>query len=85
MIAESNGTAAFRAWTADSLAGVWTPLDGASTLQAPFAGEANVIWPDGKWTRHIGHGDLVREDPSEKMQIDLCNLQMVYQGLTLVK
>lgn len=80
MIIENDGTRFFRAWTADALGGTWTPLAGASTTQAPFAGEANVTWPDGKWTNDISHGDLVREDPSEKMMIDPCNLQLLYQG-----
>lgn len=80
MIIENNGTRAFRAWTADSLDGTWTPLEGANTTQSPFAGQANVTWPDGKWTSDISHGDIVRENPSEKMEIDPCHLQMLYQG-----
>lgn len=80
MIIENNGTRAFRAWTTTDLGGTWTPWQGASTTQQPFAGEANVTWPDGKWTNDISHGDLVRENPSEKMEIDPCNLQMLYQG-----
>lgn len=80
MIIENNGTRAFRAWTTEDLGGQWTPLQGANTTQEPFAGEANVTWPDGKWTRDISHGDLVRENPSEKMEIDPCHLQLLYQG-----
>lgn len=80
MIIENNGTRAFRAWTADDLGGNWTPLQGANTTQQPFAGEENVTWPGGKWTRDISHGDIVRENPSEKMEVDPCNLQMLYQG-----
>ena len=80
MIIENNGTRFFRAWTADSLDGEWTPLDGASSEQQPFAGRNNVTWPDGQWTNDISHGDIVRENPSEKMEIDPCNLQMIYQG-----
>lgn len=80
MIIENNGTRVFRAWTADSLDGEWTPLEGASSEQQPFAGRNNVTWPDGQWTNDISHGDLVRENPSEKMEIDPCNLQMIYQG-----
>ena len=80
MIIENNGTRAFRAWTADSLGGTWTPLAGANTTQSPFAGQSNVTWPGGKWTNDISHGDIVRENPSEKMEIDPCHLQMLYQG-----
>lgn len=80
MIIENNGTRFFRAWTADSLDGEWTPLEGASSEQQPFAGRNNVTWPGGQWTNDISHGDIVRENPSEKMEIDPCNLQMIYQG-----
>jgi hypothetical protein len=80
MLVENNGIRAFRAWTATDLGGEWTLLEGADTTQEPFAGENNVSWPGGKWTRDISHGDLVRENPSEKMEIDPCNLQFLYQG-----
>lgn len=80
MIIENNGTRAFRAWEATDLGGTWTPMQGANSTQSPFAGEANVTWPGGKWTNDISHGDLVRENPSEKMEIDPCNLQLLYQG-----
>jgi hypothetical protein len=80
MIIENNGTRFFGAWTSDDLAGEWTPLAGADSPESPFAGRANVTWPDGQWTNDISHGDVVRENPSEKMEIDPCHLQMVYQG-----
>ena len=80
MMIENNGTRAFRAWTADSLDGTWTKMPNASSTATPFAGESNVTWPGGKWTKDISHGDLVREDPSEKMMVDPCNLQLLYQG-----
>ncbi len=80
MIIENNGRRAFRAWTADSLGGNWTPLAGADTTDNPFAGEKNVTWPGGQWSTDISHGDVVRENPSEKMEIDPCNLQFLYQG-----
>ncbi len=80
MIIENNGRRAFRAWTADSLDGDWTPLAGANTTDNPFAGEKNVTWPGGQWSTDISHGDVVRENPSEKMEIDPCNLQFLYQG-----
>jgi hypothetical protein len=74
------GARFFRAFTADSLGGTWTPMPMASSRATPFAGANNVTFPGGKWTDDISHGDLVREDPSEKKEIDLCNLRMLYQG-----
>lgn len=70
----------FRAFTATSLGGSWTPMPTASSRATPFAGANNVTFPGGKWTDDISHGDLVREDPSERKEIDLCNLRMLYQG-----
>lgn len=80
MIIENNGRRAFRAWTTDSLGGTFTALGGANTTDSPFAGEKNVTWPGGQWTTDISHGDIVRENPSEKMEIDPCHLQLLYQG-----
>jgi hypothetical protein len=80
MIIEGVGIRAFRAWTASSLDGEFTPLAGADSTASPFAGENNVTWPGGKWTRDISHGDLVREDPDQRMEVDPCNLQLLYQG-----
>jgi endo-1,4-beta-xylanase len=80
MIIENNGTRHFSAWTATDLGGDWTPLPGANSAQSPFAGKANTTWPDGSWSNDISHGDIVRENPSEKMEIDPCNLRFLYQG-----
>lgn len=76
------GARFFRAFTADSLGGTWTAIPGASSRATPFAGSNNVTFPGGKWTDDISHGDLVRDDPSEKKEIDPCNLRMLYQGHT---
>lgn len=80
MIIENNGTRHFKAWTTTDLGGTWTPLSGADSEQSPFAGRANTTWPGGQWTNDISHGDIVRENPSEKIEIDPCNLQLLYQG-----
>lgn len=68
----------FRSWTSASLDGPWQPL--ADTEENPFAGEANVEWPEGKWSRGISHGELVRSGFDERLTIDPCNLEFLYQG-----
>jgi hypothetical protein len=82
MIVEAMGGGGrfFRAFTADSLGGTFTAMPQASSENTPFAGKKNVTFDDDAWTNDISHGDIVREDPSEKKPIDPCHLLFLYQG-----
>ncbi|MGC4064119.1 MAG: non-reducing end alpha-L-arabinofuranosidase family hydrolase [Polyangiaceae bacterium] len=64
MIVEAMGAGGryFRALSATSLGGTFTPIPGASTEATPFAGKNNVTFTGTAWTSDISHGDLVRTD-----------------------
>ncbi|RYY76530.1 MAG: carbohydrate-binding protein [Gammaproteobacteria bacterium] len=73
-----SGPRMFRSWTSSSLDGPWTAL--ADTDSNPFAGNNNVSWPGGKWADGISHGELIRSGYDERLTIDPCNLEFLYQG-----
>ncbi len=73
-----SGPRMFRSWTSTSLDGPWTPL--ADTDANPFAGNQNVEWPTGKWANGISHGELIRSGYDERLTVDPCNLEFLYQG-----
>jgi endo-1,4-beta-xylanase len=68
----------FRSWTSTAIAGPWTPL--ADTESAPFAGAANVTFPDGQWTKDISHGEMIRAGTDQTLTIDPCHIRYLYQG-----
>jgi hypothetical protein len=77
----TNGVRYFRSWTSNKLNAnfnEWTPL--ADTQSNPFAGAANVTFPNGTWTADISHGEMVRVDSNQTMEIDPCSMQYLYQG-----
>ena len=73
-----SGPRMFRSWTSTSLDGPWTAL--ADTDANPFAGNRNVEWPSGKWANGISHGELIRSGYDERLTVDPCNLEFLYQG-----
>jgi hypothetical protein len=73
-----SGPRMFRSWTSTSLDGPWTVL--ADTDANPFAGNNNVEWPSGKWADGISHGELIRSGYDERLTVDPCNLEFLYQG-----
>jgi hypothetical protein len=68
----------FRSWTATSLDGPWVPL--ADQQSAPFAGPVNVSYEGKTWNNGISHGELIRSGYDEKLEINPCNMQFLYQG-----
>ena len=73
-----NSPRFFRSWTSTSLDGPWAPL--ADTKQNPFAGPANVTFDGNDWSDDVSHGELIRSGHDEKLTINACNLQFLYQG-----
>jgi len=81
MIVEAIGSKGryFRSWTANSLSGAWSPL--AASESKPFAGDANVSFPTGKWSQGISHGEILRTGYDQNLEISACGMSFLYQGL----
>lgn len=75
-----HGWRYFKAYTATSLDGQWTPL--AATKDEAFASLRNVQQADPKWTESISHVELLRAGIDQHLEIDANHLQVVFQGAT---
>jgi endo-1,4-beta-xylanase len=71
----------FRAWTADSPGGTWTPL--ADTEANAFIRANNVTFEAGQpaWTKDFSHGELLRDGVDQTLTINPCRLRFLYQGI----
>jgi hypothetical protein len=71
----------FRAWTADSPGGTWTPL--ADTEANAFIRSNNVTFAEGQpaWTKDFSHGEMIRDGVDQTLTINPCRLRFLYQGL----
>jgi len=80
LLVEAYGPRYFRSWMAESLDGPWAPL--ADTQQNPFAGAANVTFEGERWSDDISHGEMIRSGFDQRLTINGCNMQYLYQGTT---
>lgn len=68
----------YKAYVASQLDGAWTRL--AATKEKPFASPRNVEHV-AHWTDSFSHGELIRVSFDQKLEIDLANLQFLFQGV----
>jgi endo-1,4-beta-xylanase len=81
LIVEAIGTTGhryFRSWTSPKIVGPWTEL--YASEKTPFAGEANVSFPEKAWTKDISHGEMIRDGYDQTLTIDPCDMSYLYQG-----
>ncbi len=78
----SDGHRFFRALTATSLGGTWTPLGNTANLNTPFLGSHNVTFNSGvsNWTSDFSSGGAVIDGDDQTDSINLNNLTFLYQG-----
>ena len=76
---DDGGTRYFRSWTATDIAGPYTPL--ADSRSNPFADTSNVVFPGGQWTNDISHGEMIRSGIDQRLEIEPCRMQYLYQGV----
>ncbi len=79
----NSGRRYYRAFLADALDGMWTPVTGADSYATPFLGEKNVSYAPGvsPWTLDLSHGEIIRDGYDERLEIDPKHLEFLYQGV----
>jgi hypothetical protein len=80
-VIEENGRRYCKAYLADRLDGIWTPV--TDTAERPFAGWENSRPAAGvePGTDTISHGELIRDGWDETLTVDPGNLRFVFQGM----
>lgn len=80
-VIEENGRRYYKAYIADCLDGVWTPL--ADTAEWPFASWKNVRPAPGvrAWTDNISHGELIRDGYDQNLIVDPNHFRFIFQGM----
>jgi len=68
----------FKAYIADGLAKPWQPL--ADTRENPFVSPQNVVNQETSWATSYSHGEFLRTGYDERLEIDLADLQLLFQG-----
>lgn len=78
--AQRGGRRYYKAYIADKLDGEWKPL--ADTYENAFASPANTRDKSYHWTDSFSHGELIRAGYDEKLEVDLSDLQFLFQGVS---
>jgi len=70
----------FKAYTAETLSGKWTPI--VATKTNAFASMGNTRPIGSRWTDSISHGELIREGFDEQLVVSAENLRFLFQGVS---
>ncbi len=75
-----SGGRYYNAWTSTGIDGTWQ--DYKVGTNNSFARTNNVTFPAGTtdWSNDVSHGELLRDNPSQKQEVDPCKFQLLYQG-----
>ncbi len=80
-VVEENGRRYYKAYLADRLDGMWTPI--ADTAERPFAGWRNIRPAEGvqPWTDNVSHGELIRDGCDQTLTVNPNDLRFIFQGM----